>query len=164
MSPKKTLSADSPISATRFSNVSPSWLGCSTIVCTHSNMYMLLRPRRGWAMRQRILGSHTPPCHRRMVINSVQCFALMHCSEDQISAECCLSCATPGGYRMFFSCLGQLAPTTLPQCRGGEGGGCCWSHCATLQYPPKSGPPRPLRRGMAWDNGRKMGAARLPTS
>ena len=24
-----------------------------------------------WAMRQRILGSHTPPCHRRMVITTL---------------------------------------------------------------------------------------------
>ena len=28
------------------------------------------RHRRGRAMRQRILGSHTPPCHRRMVITT----------------------------------------------------------------------------------------------
>ena len=65
------------------------------------------------AMRQRILGSHTPLCHRRMVITTLSSmFALL---ADQIGADCCLACATPGGYRMFFGCLGQLAPTTLPQ-------------------------------------------------
>ena len=26
---------------------------------------------RQWAMRQRKLGSHTPPCHRRMVITTL---------------------------------------------------------------------------------------------
>ena len=42
-------------------------------------------------MRQRILGSHTPPCHRRMVITTwFIVFALMHCSADQF-------CTTPGG-------------------------------------------------------------------
>ena len=36
---------------------------------------------------------------------------------NQISSECCLAFATPGGYRNFLGCLGQLAPTTLPQRR-----------------------------------------------
>ena len=49
--------------------------------------------------------------------HSVQCFALLHCSANQISAECCLAFATPGGYRKFLGYLGQLPPTTLPQCR-----------------------------------------------
>ena len=42
-------------------------------------------PPRGWAMRQRILGSHTPPCHRRMVITTefiVLICGLLHCSAD----------------------------------------------------------------------------------
>ena len=39
---------------------------------------------------------------------------LLHCSANQISAECCLAFATPGGYRKFLGCLGQLAPTTPP--------------------------------------------------
>ena len=44
------------------------------------------------AMRQRILGSHTPPCHRRMVMTTwFSVLSLMHCSADQF-------CTTPGGY------------------------------------------------------------------
>ena len=46
-------------------------------------------------MRQRIPGSHTPPCHRRMVITtqfnvSVQCFASLHRSAAPL-------CTTLGG-------------------------------------------------------------------
>ena len=44
-------------------------------------------------MRQRILGSHTPPCHRRMVITTqfnVSESALLRCSTDLFST-------TPGG-------------------------------------------------------------------
>ena len=56
-------------------------------------------PHFCWAMRQLILGSHTPPCHRRMVIEpssrkQKRCaiptvlrrdafFALLHCSADR---------------------------------------------------------------------------------
>ena len=38
------------------------------------------------AMRQRILGSHTPPCHRRMVIttlSSMFCLAALQRKPDQ---------------------------------------------------------------------------------
>ena len=66
-------------------------------------------------MRQRILGSHTPPCHRRMVITT------------QFSVLPCCPAAQPVLYnsRRLLIVLwpwpsvhvGQLAPTTLPQCR-----------------------------------------------
>ena len=67
-------------------------------------------------MRQRILGSHTPPCHRRMVITT-QFNVLPCCTAAQTSLvplrvafECALAVWASGH-------LGQLAPTTLPQCR-----------------------------------------------
>ena len=52
-------------------------------------------------MRQRILGSHTPPCHRRMVITTqfnVSESALLHCSADLFST-------TPGGLCLCAGCL-----------------------------------------------------------
>ena len=55
-------------------------------------------------MKQRIQGSHFSPCHRYMVVATpliVQCFALLHCSANQTSAECGLEFTTAGGYRMF---------------------------------------------------------------
>ena len=62
-----------------------------------------------WArIRPRVTGAWSSP-------HSVQCFALLHCSANHISAECCLAFATPRGYRKFLGCLGQLAPTTLPR-------------------------------------------------
>ena len=61
-------------------------------------------------MRQRILGSHTPPCHRgHGHHHSIQCFALLHCSADQF-------CTTPGGFGLCFG-LGLGSP-------GGGGGDC----------------------------------------
>ena len=64
-----------------------------------------------WArIRPRVTGAWSSP-------HPVQCFALLHCIANQINAACCLAFATPGGYRKFLSCLGQLAPTTLPQRR-----------------------------------------------
>ena len=45
------------------------------------------------ALKQWIQSSHIPPCHRHMVITtilSVHCFALLHRSANQTSAECCL--------------------------------------------------------------------------
>ena len=50
-----------------------------------------------WAMRQRILGSHTPPCHRRMVIttlNSMFCLAAPHRKPDQCRMLPCLRHST----------------------------------------------------------------------
>ena len=97
------------------------------------------------AMRQRILGSHTPPCHSVTGAwsspHSVQCFALLHCSANQISAECCLAFATPGGYRKFLGCLGQLAPTTLPQRRLVSNLSLCGplSLCASFSSPSQGG-------------------------
>ena len=39
-------------------------------------------------MRQRILGSHTPPCHRRMVITTQSSmFALLHYRANQLGME-----------------------------------------------------------------------------
>ena len=69
------------------------------------------------ATRQRIPGSHTPPCHRRMVITTQ--FSVLPC--------CTVAQRRPVLYhsRWFLMVLwpwpslhlGQLAPTTLPQCR-----------------------------------------------
>ena len=96
----------------------------------------------GQAMRQRILGSHTPLCHGRMVITTLSSmFALLHCSANRISADYCLACATPGGYRMFFGRLGQLAPTTLPQPRLVSNLSLCGplSLCVLLPFRPPKG-------------------------
>ena len=76
-----------------------------------------LLPRHGpWgAMRQRILGSHTPPFHRRMVITTQ--FSVL---------PCCTAAQTILYHSRWLLIvlwpwpsvhLGQLAPTTLPQCR-----------------------------------------------
>ena len=54
---------------------------------------------RGLAMRQRILGSHTPPCHRRMVITTQ--FSVLPCCTAaqtsfvplQVAADCALALA-----------------------------------------------------------------------
>ena len=68
-------------------------------------------------MRQRILGSHTPPCHRRMVIttlSSMFCLAALHTrSVPTVASHPPLQVAI----EYSFGCLGQLAPTTLPQRR-----------------------------------------------
>ena len=48
------------------------------------------------AMMQRILGSHTPPCHRRMVVTTL---SALFPSSDSIEL------ATLGGYRLFLGCL-----------------------------------------------------------
>jgi hypothetical protein len=45
-----------------------------------------IRDSRTWAMRQRILGSHTPPCHRCMIIttlSSMFCLAALQRKPDQ---------------------------------------------------------------------------------
>ena len=70
------------------------------------------------AMRQRILGSHTPPCHRRMVIttqfNVSEC-ALLHCSADLFST-------TLGGLCLCVGCLYIRVSSHQPLTRGGGGG------------------------------------------
>ena len=38
-------------------------------VCNNPPAYWHMNMQ--WAMRQRILGLHTPPCHRRMVISTL---------------------------------------------------------------------------------------------
>ena len=64
-------------------------------------------------MRQRILGSHTPPCHRRMVITT-QFIALPCCSAAQTSSvplqvvcDCALAACTSESARTHH-------PPTLP--------------------------------------------------
>ena len=57
-------------------------------------------------MRQRTLGLHTPPCHRRMVITTQ--FNVL---------PCCTAAQTSSVPLRVAVHLGQLAPTTLPRCR-----------------------------------------------
>ena len=62
---------------------------------------------RHWrlAMRQRILGSHTPPCHRRMVIttqfNVLPCCTAAQTSSVplQVAFECALTVWASGSAR-----------------------------------------------------------------
>ena len=57
------------------------------------------------AMRQQILGSHTPPCHRRMVIttqfNVLPCCTAAQTSSVplQVAFDCALAVCTPGSAR-----------------------------------------------------------------
>ena len=73
------------------------------------------------AMRQRILGSHTPPCHRRMVIttHSVFCLATLQRRPVLYHSRWLMIVFWPWPSVH----VGQLAPTTLPQCRSPPGGG-----------------------------------------
>ena len=66
-------------------------------------------------MRQRKLGSHTPPCHRRMVITTLFSVFLAALQRRPILYHTrwllTVFLLRSSGHR------GQLAPTTLPQCR-----------------------------------------------
>ena len=66
-------------------------------------------------MRQRILGSHTPPCHRRMVIRT-QCNVLPCCTAAQtisiplqVAFDCALAINTSGSARTHH----HTAPVNL---------------------------------------------------
>ena len=67
------------------------------------------------AMRQRKLGSHTPPCHRRMVITTLFSVLLAALQRRPVLYHTRWLLAVhwhcSSGHR------GQLAPTTHPQCR-----------------------------------------------
>ena len=41
----------------------------------------------------------------------VQCLALLHCSTNQISVECCLEFTTRSAIECFLGCLSQLSPS-----------------------------------------------------
>ena len=66
-------------------------------------------------MRQRILGSHTSSCHRRMAITTP--FTVLPCctaaQTSFVPHQVALVVLGPWP----FVHLGQLAPTTLPHCR-----------------------------------------------
>ena len=67
------------------------------------------------AMRQRILGSHTPPCHRRMVITTLFSVLLAALQRRPVLYHTRWLLTV---HRHWSSGhLGQLAPTTHPQCR-----------------------------------------------
>ena len=107
-------------------------------------------------MRQRILGSHTPPCHRRMVITTQ--FSVLPCCTAaqtssvplQVAFDCALALAICTSRWLLIVLwpwpsvhLGQLAPTTLPQCRlvsnprsacARGGGGSCTTREAAKQH------------------------------
>ena len=74
----------------------------------HLEYLLIQKLLSGWGlgggMKQWKPGSHLPPHHRYMVIATtliVQCYALLHCSANQTSAECRLEFTTRGGHRMF---------------------------------------------------------------
>ena len=67
------------------------------------------------AMRQRKLGSHTPPCHRRMVITTLFSVLLAALQRRLVLYHTRWLLTV---HRHWSSGhLGQLAPTTHPQCR-----------------------------------------------
>ena len=69
----------------------------------------------GVAMRHRKLGSHTPPCHRRMVITTLFSVLLAALQHRPVLYHTrwllAVHCHWSSGHG------GQLAPTTHPQCR-----------------------------------------------
>ena len=60
-------------------------------------------------MRQRILGSHTPPCHRRMVITT-QFNVLPCCTALWVAFECVLAVWASGSARTHHP---PTAPVSL---------------------------------------------------
>ena len=78
-------------------------------------------------MRQRILGSHTPPCHTRMVITTL---SSMFCLAAQRKPDQCrmLPCVRHSRWlskvlRLFGSARSHHPPTALPR-RVGRGTTC----------------------------------------
>ena len=94
-------------------------------------------------MRQRKLGSHTPPCHRRMVITTLFSVLLAALQRRPVLYHTRWLLTV---HRHWSSGhLGQLAPTTHPQCRlvsnpcpavTGGGGGFGMAAWAPRPYPP----------------------------
>ena len=82
-----------------------------------------------WAMRQRILGSHTPPCHRRMVIttlSSMFCLAALQRKPDQCRMLPCVR------HSRWLSKVLRLFGSARSQWWGLGGGGVLWSARKTL--------------------------------
>ena len=97
------------------------------------------------AMRQRILGSHTPPCHRRMVITTL-CSMFCLAALQRRRVRCRLSvCMRHSGWLLnvlwLSGRLGQLAPTTLPQRRLASNRSLCGplSLCVSSSSPSQGG-------------------------
>ena len=67
------------------------------------------------AMRQRKLGSHTPSCHRRMVITTL--FSVFLAALQRIPVLYHTRWLLTVLWLWSSGHRGQLAPTTLPQCR-----------------------------------------------
>ena len=66
-------------------------------------------------MRQRKLGSHTPPCHRRMVITTL--FSVLHAALQRRPVLYHTRWLLAVHWHCSSGHQGQLAPTTHPQCR-----------------------------------------------
>ena len=66
-------------------------------------------------MRQRKLGSHTPPCHRRMVITTL--FSVLLAALQRRPVLYHTRWLLTVHWHWSSGHLGQLAPTTHPQCR-----------------------------------------------
>ena len=69
----------------------------------------------GGAMRQRKLGSHTPPCHRRMVITTL--FSVMLAALQRRPVLYHIRWSLTVHWLCFSEQQGQLSPTTHPECR-----------------------------------------------
>ena len=51
-----------------------------------------------WAMRQRILGLHTPPCHKRMVITTLSSMFCLVALQPYDVLGCCIGGGGGGHY------------------------------------------------------------------
>ena len=94
------------------------------------------------AMRQRKLGSHTPPCHRRMVITTLFSVFLLHCSADQF-------CTTPGGCWLCFG-FGPLDTEVSSHPPPSHSAG--WSLTLALQVVPLSSTCSLVREDVSYPN------------
>ena len=108
-------------------------------------------------MRQRILGSYTPPCHRRMVIttqfNVLPCCTAAQTSSVplQVAFDCALAVCTSGSPR-----------THHPPTRGGGAGG-AWSRGPGVRMHCKYPPPPLQSPGVARDGLPGGGGRRSPS-
>ena len=76
---------------------------------------LLSTTRHHLAMRQRKLGSHTPPCHGRMVITTL--FSVLLAALQRRPVLYHIRWLLAVHWHCSSGHRGQLAPTTHPQCR-----------------------------------------------
>ena len=91
------------------------FLSLRFLCCRLVSLTSVLKDSGGGAMRQRKLGSHTPPCHRRMVITTL--FSVLLAALQRRPVLYHTRWLLTVHWHWSSGHLGQLAPTTHPQCR-----------------------------------------------